>query len=135
MVAERFVALAHGLAEAVLAGLGDEGVALRGVPGDPVEHRADHSAGRHTLLVERGVHRELHHDQLVDRDRRDPLDQPLGALVEVRRVRRLDGESPLGGLRAADAIPGQQQAFGALVTEAVRPQSRRGGHPHTRVGG
>ena len=55
MVAERLVALAHGLAEAVLAGLGDEGVALRGVPGDPVEHRADHLGGRDTLAVQRGV--------------------------------------------------------------------------------
>ena len=56
VVTERFVAVPHGLPESVFAGVGDEGVAFRGVPGDPVEHGADHPTGRHALLVERGVH-------------------------------------------------------------------------------
>ena len=33
---------------------------------------------------------------------------PLGALVEGFRVRRLDRQAPLGGLRAGDAIAGEQ---------------------------
>ena len=45
-----------------------------------------------------------------------------------------DSESPFGGLRAGDAITGQQKAFGALVAEAVRPHPAAG-TPHTRVGG
>ena len=72
------------------------------------------------------------HDQLVDRHRGDALDQALGALVEVRGLRRLDGQPPLGGLRAGDAITGQQKAFRSLIAEPVRPHPCRRHAPHPR---
>src|SRR5947209_19179102 len=81
VVAERFVAMLDRFAEAVLDGVGDEGVALGCMPGNAVEYRADHPAGGHTLLQQSGIERELDHDQLVDRDGRDPLHQAFGALV------------------------------------------------------
>ncbi len=64
----------------------------------------------------------------------DPLDEALGALVEVGGFGRLDGQPPFGGLRAGDAITGEQKAFRALVAEPVRPQPAAG-TPHTRIGG
>jgi hypothetical protein len=115
MIAEWFVAVAHRIPETVFARVGNERVALGGVAGDAVEHGADHPAGRDALLQQRRVHRQLDHDQLVDRHRSDPFDQPLGARVEVLGVGRLDRQPPFGGLRAGDAITSQQKAFRALV--------------------
>src|SRR5947209_19243151 len=73
VIAERFVAMFDGFAEAVLDRVRNEGVALGCVPRDPVEHRADHPAGGHTLLQQSGIEGEFDHDELVDRDGGDPL--------------------------------------------------------------
>ena len=74
--------------------------------------------------------------------RRDALDEAFGALVEILGCGRLDRQPPLRGLRAGDAIPGQQKPFRTLITEAMRPQARRGHTPDSggrisdlRVGG
>src|ERR1700722_6883320 len=128
VITERLVAVLDRLAEAVLHGIGDECVALGRVPGDAVEHRADHSAGGHTLLQQCGIEREFNHDQLVDRHRGDPVHQAFGALVEVFGIRRLDCQTPLGRLCASDAISSQQKTFGTLITQSVRPHPS-GRHP------
>src|SRR3984957_3360606 len=103
VITERFIAVLDRITEAVLHGVCDERMPLGRVPGDTVEHRADHSAGGHTLLRQRGIEREFNHEQLVDRHRGDPLHQTFGALVEVFWIRRLDCQTPLGRLRASDA--------------------------------
>src|SRR4029079_2185282 len=41
-----------------------------------------------------------------------------------------DRETPFGGLRAGDAITGQQKAFRTLIAEAVRPHASRWHAPH-----
>ncbi len=124
VVAHRLVALAHRFAEAVFNCVRPRRHALRGMPGDAVEHRAHHPAGRHALLQQRGVAGQLGHDELIDGHGGDPSDEALGALIEVLRLGRLDGQAPFGGLRAGDAIPGEQKTFGALIPQPVRPQAR-----------
>jgi hypothetical protein len=52
------------------------------------------------LGVERLVHEQLHHHQLVDRRQRDALEQRLEAGVDLGRRGRVDRESPPVGLRA-----------------------------------
>src|ERR1700734_1743207 len=100
VVTERFISVLDRFTEAVLDRVGDKGMSLRCVPGDTVEHRADHPAGGHALLQQCGIEREFHHDQLVDRHRGDPVPQAFGTLVEVVWRRRLNRQAPFGGLRS-----------------------------------
>src|SRR5438270_7744967 len=72
-VAEGVVALADGLPESGLRGTSLEGVALRGVPGDPVEDRPEHLCRVKALRVEGLVDEQLHHHQLVDRQAGDAM--------------------------------------------------------------
>src|SRR5262245_61127719 len=66
VVPERFVAVTDRLAEAMFDRVGNERMTFRGVPGDAVEHRAQRRTGVDALAQQRGVHRELDHDELVD---------------------------------------------------------------------
>jgi hypothetical protein len=83
VVAEGLVALAHRGAEAGLGGALLEGVALlvwRVMPSNTVPRTW---VCLQALGVQRLVDEQLHHLQLVERVARDPLDQDLGALVEL----------------------------------------------------
>src|SRR5208282_2877926 len=100
VVAEGLVALAHRLLETGLRGPLLEGVALAGVTGDSVKDGPEDLCLVQALGIERLVDEQLHHLQLVERVAGDPLDQHLGALVELGVDGRLDREAPLERLGA-----------------------------------
>ncbi len=50
--------------------------------------------------------------------------------VECQPARRLDRQASLGGLRAGDAIAGEQQPFGLLGRRAGAPTGCRFAPPH-----
>src|SRR5215208_2055573 len=95
LLAVRLVSLLHRLLEAGLGGALRERVALGRVARDAVEEDAEGLCGLEPLRVERLVHEQLHHHQLVHRRERDPLEQCLEALLELGCRRGLDGKSPL----------------------------------------
>ena len=59
VVAVGFVAVPHRLPEAVLSRVGDERVALGGMPRDAVEDGADHLAGGHPEFSSAVLHASL----------------------------------------------------------------------------
>jgi hypothetical protein len=91
------------------------------VAGDPVEEHPERLGGVQALRVERLVHEQLHHHELVHGGQGDALDERLEALVELGRRGRLDGEPPLERRRSVDQVAREQQALGALVAHAEGP--------------
>ncbi len=88
-VAEGLVALAHRLLEPSLGCVLLKGESLGRVAGDPVEERAHDLRRVKPLCIERLVHQELVHDELVDRHAGDPLEQVLERPVQLVSGRRL----------------------------------------------
>src|ERR687898_417039 len=88
----RRIAPTHGLPEAVLRREPLEVMALRRVARDPIEEDSKRLRGVQALRVERLVHEQLHHHELVDRCERGALHELLEAIVELRDGWRLDRE-------------------------------------------
>ena len=84
------------------------------------------------LRIQRLVHQQLHHHQLVDGHQSDPLEECLEARVELGGGRGLDREPPLVRLAAGEQVAGEEQPLGALRPDAVRPQCGGGYAPHPR---
>lgn len=115
---KELVALADCCAEARLGGALLERVALGGVARDAVEGRPEDLGRMQSLRVQRLVHQQLHHHQLVDRVARDALDQDLGRLVELGRRRRLDRKLPLDRLGARERVA-RERAMRQTASEAI----------------
>src|SRR5215213_9305490 len=121
-VSEGLVPLSHRLLESLLRGEALPAESLRRVPGDAVEEDAELLGGLQALGVERLVDEQLVHDELVDRDPPDALEQRLEALVELRRRSRLRGEPPLGGGGPVDRVAREQQSLGARRADPEGPE-------------
>src|SRR5918994_904912 len=118
----RRIALTHGLLEAVLCRKPLEVIALRRMARDAVEEHSQRLRRVQALRVERLVHEQLHHHELVDRRERGALHELLEAVVQLRRRRRRDREAPIMRGAAVDEVAGEQQPLGALVAHAEGPQ-------------